>query len=142
MAQEDSKLGAATVLIVDDEEDIVTYLVTLLNDNGFRALGARDTPAALEVIRTRAPDLILLDIMMPGHSGLSLYQKLRHSAATAQVPILFISGCRRLEELGDLAENQIVEFADASNYLEKPISADKLLRRIRELLTQMKEVVL
>ncbi len=139
MSQEKNKPGPATVLIVDDEEDIVIYLVTLLSDHGLRAIGAGDSASALEAIRTVTPDLILLDIMMPGRSGLSLYHALRRSQATARVPILFISGCCKPEELKNLAESQGVEFADVSNYLEKPIPVAKLLRRVQELLHQTDE---
>jgi two-component system phosphate regulon response regulator PhoB len=126
--------GPATVLLVDDEEDIVTYLVTLLQDSGYDAVGVSDADAALAAIDAAAPDLILLDIMMPGESGLSLYQKLRGSAKTADVPVLFISGLRQTEELGDLARGHEREVPDAAFYLEKPIRAEELIRRIREVL--------
>jgi DNA-binding response OmpR family regulator len=129
------------VLIVDDEEDIVTYLVTMLDDNGIGAVGAGNARTALEAIRSRAPELILLDIMLPGRSGLSLYREIRRSPATGKVPILFISGCRKLEELGDLGESESAEFADPSNYFEKPISVDALLSRIQELLPKSAEAV-
>ena len=139
MFQESGENIARTILVVDDEEDIVTYLTTLLNDNGYCALGARNTAAALDAIRTCTPDLILLDILMPGQSGLSLYRTLRRSRETARVPVLFISGLMKLEEWSDLPENAAAEFADQSNFLEKPIPVDKLLQRIRELLSRIQE---
>jgi CheY-like chemotaxis protein len=142
MGQDRNESGAATVLVVDDEEDIVTYLVTLLQDCGYRALGVCDAAAALAALDVAAPDLILLDIMMPGQSGLSLYQKLRCSGKTADVPVLFISGCRQSEELGKLAESGKVEIAEAACYFEKPIRAEELMRRIRELLPLTQKVVL
>jgi DNA-binding response OmpR family regulator len=134
MGRDNKEAGPATVLLVDDEEDIVTYLVTLLQDCGYHAIGVCDADAALEAIDLAAPDLILLDIMMPGESGLSLYQKLRGSAKTAGVPVLFISGLRQTEELGELVEGRNAEVPDAAFYLEKPIRAEELIRRIREVL--------
>ena len=142
MDQDKIRSGATTVLVVDDEEDIVTYLVTLLQDRGFQALGVCDAEAALEAIGVSTPDLILLDIMMPGQSGLSLYQKLRSSDRTADVPVLFISGCRHIEELGKLAEAQKVEISKAACYLEKPIRVEELMRHISELLPRTEEVAL
>jgi DNA-binding response OmpR family regulator len=142
MVQDRNESEAATVLVVDDEEDIVTYLVTLLQDCGYQALGACDAAAALEAIDVVAPNLILLDIMMPGQSGLSLFQKLRGSVKTADVPVLFISGCHQIEELSTLEESGNVKIAEAACYFEKPIRAEELMRRIRELLPQTREVVL
>ena len=142
MGRDSSESATATVLVVDDEEDIVTYLVTLLQDCGYRALGACNATTALEAIREVAPDLILLDIMMPGQSGLSLYQKLRSFGRTVDVPVLFISGCRQTEGLSESVEECNVEIDKAACYFEKPIRPEELMRRIRDLLRRTQEVVL
>jgi two-component system phosphate regulon response regulator PhoB len=127
--------GPLRVLVVDDEEDIVEYLSAVLEDNGFNAIGASDADAALAATDRETPDLILLDIMMPGHSGLSLYKELRRREATAKVPVLIISGYSKEEDFQRTALRQLslehVPLPDG--YLEKPISVHNLLIRLTAL---------
>ena len=125
---------APKVLVVDDEEDIVAYLVAVLQDNGFRALGESDAAAVLETIRKERPDLILLDIMMPGQSGLSLYRAIRKDPDTAEIPVFIISGYSRDKDFAVMAgglEAQVARLPDG--YLEKPISIPMLLQDLHEL---------
>jgi CheY-like chemotaxis protein len=123
--------AVSKVLVVDDEEDIVTYLVAVLEDHGFKAVGESDAANALEVIRKEHPDLILMDIMMPGQSGLSLYRAVRADPATAEIPILIVSGCSREEDFAQvlgMLEKQVSRLPDG--YLEKPISIPRLLQNL------------
>ncbi len=130
----DSEGAVPKVLVVDDEEDIVAYLMTVLEDNGFRAVSASDAAAALEVVQREHPDLILLDIMMPGQSGLSLYREIRSNRATADVPVVIISGYSRVEDLARMVvEMEGGESRLPDGYLEKPISVPKFLQRIHAL---------
>ena len=87
--------GPAKILIVDDERDIVEYLSMALEDAGFKAAGLADTEGALEWIAAERPDLVLLDVMMPGHTGLSLYRAMREGEATKRIPVVIISGYAR-----------------------------------------------
>ena len=125
---------APKVLVIDDEEDIITYLVTLLEDNGFRGVGERDATASMAAALRERPDLILLDIMMPGQSGLSLYRALRRNPATAAIPIFIMSGFSRE---GDLAQTLLPAEANGlpqpDGYLEKPISVPRFLQRLQDL---------
>ena len=123
------------VLVVDDEEDIVTYLVAVLQDNGFKAVGESHAATVLETIHKERPDLILLDIMMPGQSGLSLYRAIRKDPETAEVPVFIISGYSRERDFAVMAgglETQVARLPDG--YLEKPISVPAFLENVRELL--------
>ncbi|HWT79018.1 MAG TPA: response regulator [Candidatus Methylomirabilis sp.] len=125
---------APKVLVVDDEEDIVTYLVAVLEDNGFRAVGESKATAVLDTIHKERPDLILLDIMMPGQSGLSLYRAIRKDSETADVPVFIISGYSQERDFAVMAgglETQVARLPDG--YLEKPISIPALLRNLHEL---------
>lgn len=124
------------VLVVDDEEDIVAYLSTVLEDNGYCAVGARDTKTALRSLGEAVPDMILLDIMMPGHSGLSLYRELRRREATAKVPVLIISGYSREDEFRRTALKALADenLPPPDGYLEKPISVPQLLGRLGAIL--------
>ena len=130
----ESQAATPKVLVVDDEEDIVAYLVAVLEDNGFRAVGESNAGAALEVVRKEQPDLILLDIMMPEQSGLSLYRDIRSNRATSTVPVIIISGYSREEDLVRMvAQLDAGESRLPNGYLEKPISVPKFLQRLRNL---------
>lgn len=80
-----------TVLIVDDDESIAELLADLLEGEGYRAVIAHDGLAALDYARTKRPDLILSDCMMPGLSGTQLAQELRRSPATRAISLVLMS---------------------------------------------------
>ncbi|MFC1679914.1 response regulator [Elusimicrobiota bacterium] len=80
------------VLIVDDEQHIVLYLTTVLEDHGCDVVSATDPLEALALAKTERPDLICLDIMMPKKSGLSLYKEFRMDSTLKGTPIVVISG--------------------------------------------------
>ena len=87
---------------MDDEEDIVLYFQTALEDAGYEALTASNVPEGLELIRREKPDLVCLDILMPRESGMSLYQKLRSDPELGNIPILITSGLSLSKELKDI----------------------------------------
>jgi CheY-like chemotaxis protein len=126
--------GAPKILVVDDEEDIVTYLMAVLEDNGYRAVGEGDAAAALEAVKREQPDLILLDIMMPGQSGLSLYRDIRTNRSSADTPIFIITGYSREEDVARLLGSLTSEpLRLPEGYLEKPISVSKFLESVHAL---------
>lgn len=112
------------VLVVDDNADLRDYMSGLLAPN-YRVMSANDGRAALEVIATQMPDLILSDVMMPRMSGMELVQALRTDAATADVPIILLSA--------RAGQESTVEGLDAGcdDYLIKPFTAQELLARVR-----------
>lgn len=124
------------VLVVDDEKDIVEYLTAVLEDAGYGVLGLNEADGALEATRRGRPDLVLLDIMMPGHTGLSLYQTLRGDPDTAGIPVVIISGFARQEDFRqmDLAAPGGEALPRPEGYLEKPISVPGLLSLLSGLL--------
>lgn len=126
------------ILIVDDERDIVEYLTMVLEDEGFIASGLTQTAGALERIQAQKPDLVLLDVMMPGHTGLSLYRAMREYTDTKDIPVVIISGYARQEEFAslDLSELESGHLARPEGYLEKPIAVATLLATVRRLLGQ------
>ena len=83
-----TKAQPTTVLVVDDEDDIVTLMRDFLEAEGYRVLAAADGPAALDMLRTDQVDCVLLDVMMPGLSGFDVLRTIRE---TSQVPVLFLS---------------------------------------------------
>ena len=81
-----------TVLVVDDEKDVVEFLRDLLTDNGFKVEVAYDGAEALEKVNQAKPDLILLDLQMPGETGTGFYRKLRNKRALKDTPVIIVSG--------------------------------------------------
>ncbi|MEO7859666.1 MAG: response regulator, partial [Nitrospirales bacterium] len=78
---------AATVLVVDDEKDLVELVKYHLEKEGLKCLEARDGETALQVARERTPDLIVLDMMLPGVDGLEVCRKLRKDPKTSSIAI-------------------------------------------------------
>jgi two-component system, OmpR family, phosphate regulon response regulator OmpR len=116
----------AHILVVDDDRRIRELLKSYLTDNGFRVTVAESAAAARQRMRGLAFDLMVLDIMMPGESGLALTQALRGNEAA--VPILMLSA------LSD-TDNKIDGLtAGSDDYLAKPFEPRELLLRIRNLL--------
>ena len=116
------------VLIADDEANIVISLEFLMQREGHRVSIARDGDAALEAIRRERPDLVLLDVMMPGKSGFEVCQAVRADETLAAVKILMLSAKGRDT---DLAKGSALG-ADA--YMTKPFSTRELADKVRELL--------
>lgn len=116
------------ILIADDEPNIVIPLEYLMKREGYEVLLARDGGQALEAIRRERPDLVLLDVMMPGKSGFEVCQTVRADETLAGVRIVLLTAKGRD---ADVAKGLALG-ADA--YVTKPISTRELARRVRELL--------
>ncbi|MEZ5359733.1 MAG: response regulator [Candidatus Zixiibacteriota bacterium] len=118
------------VLIIDDEIDVVAYLRAVLEDHGFECLVARSAESGLEVIIEQRPDLICLDIMMPGESGISLYLKLCGNKSLCDIPVFFISGMVKEEEFDfrNLVPNR--DIPRPRRYIEKPIDVLSFIRMV------------
>jgi PAS domain S-box-containing protein len=119
-----------TILVVDDEPNIRDLLHQELADAGYRVLQASDGVAAVEVARQQAPDLIVLDVMMPGLSGFDVTSVLKSDERTQHIPIVILSIIEDREKGFRLG-------ADA--YLTKPIDAEELLGAIASLLRESAE---
>ena len=116
---------ATTVLIVEDEPTIAETLAYLLSDDGFTVALADTGPDGLHAFQTLAPDLILLDLMLPGMNGLEVCRTIRR---TSNVPIIMVTA--RAAEL----EKVVGLEAGADDYLTKPFSIAELRARIHALL--------
>ena len=116
------------VLIADDEPNIVISLEFLMKREGWQVVVARDGHEALEAIRRERPDLVLLDVMMPGRSGFEVCQALRADETLAATKVLMLTAKGRET---DVAQGLGVG-ADA--YMTKPFSTRDLAARVRELL--------
>jgi two-component system phosphate regulon response regulator PhoB len=116
------------VLVVEDEPAIAELVAVNLRHNGFQPVWAEDGIAAQRELDAVLPDLILLDWMLPGQSGLSLARKWRAAARTRTVPILMLTA------RGDEPDKVAGLDAGADDYITKPFSTQELLARIRAVL--------
>jgi DNA-binding response OmpR family regulator len=116
------------ILIVDDEDSVRVFLSTLLQHSGFATYRAGDALAALELLEEVSPDLIILDVMLPGMDGIELCRLLRARAETAQIPILIHSGRSYAESISHAFQ------AGANAYLAKPCELFELVAKVESLL--------
>lgn len=123
-----SENAAHSVLIVDDEPTARTMLRLILVRAGFEVLEAQNGSEALEVVEGRLPDVMLLDIMMPGIDGFEVCQILRGQDRTADLPIIMLSARADAESV-----NRGLRLG-ATKYLTKPVMPDDLTRHVREVL--------
>jgi two-component system nitrogen regulation response regulator NtrX len=114
------------ILIVDDEQGIRKSLAGLLSDEGYEAAVAVDGEAALASLREQAPDLVLLDIAMPGRDGIDVLEEVRR--AWPRLPVIMMSGHGSIETA--VRATQLGAF----DFIEKPLGAEKLLLTIRHAL--------
>ena len=117
--------GVPTVLVVDDAPDIVRLTRDYLEHAGFAVLTARDGNEALRVARQERPDLIVLDLGLPGRDGLDVTRELRRES---NVPIVMLTA--RADESDKLVGLEL----GADDYLTKPFSAKELVARVRAVL--------
>ena len=116
------------VLVVEDESAIAELIVVNLRHNGFRPIWAMDSAGAQREIDAALPDLILLDWMLPGESGLVLAKRWRAHPRTKAVPIIMLTA------RGDEADRVAGLDAGADDYIAKPFSTKELVARIRAVL--------
>lgn len=109
------------ILIIDDDPVVVKYLKTLFEDNGYATCAATSSMEGLQLVRTEKPDLITLDLEMPGEWGPRFYRKLRQDKELRNIPILVISGID-----GDHA------IKDAVAFISKPFDPDKVLGIVKK----------
>src|SRR5580765_1919260 len=119
---------AANILVVEDEPAIQELIAANLQHAGHHVIRAADAECALGIVKNALPDLLLIDWMLPGMSGVSLARQLRTEERTRQIPIIMLTA--RSEEADKIAGLE----AGADDYLTKPFSPRELLARIKAVL--------
>ncbi|HEX2277827.1 MAG: response regulator [Candidatus Tectomicrobia bacterium] len=123
----------ARVLVIDDEKDIVSLLRYHLEKSGFHCLEGMDGSTALRLVREYHPDLLILDLMLPGMDGLEICRQLRQDVATARLPILMLTA--KAEEVDRVVGLEV----GADDYVVKPFSPRELVARVRAILRRAQE---
>jgi CheY-like chemotaxis protein len=123
--------GQKTILVVDDDPDAVDFFITVLEDNGFATVSARDGNEALERLGESIPDLVTLDITMPEKSGVGVYRKLKESDEYKDIPVIIITGVSDDFKQFISSRRQV---PPPEGYLSKPIEPEQLVGKVEELL--------
>ena len=122
---------AAKILIIDDEQDMRTYLGTLFRKEGYEIESASNGEEGISLAKSFQPDLITLDVMMPKKSGLKAYTELRTSVETKNIPIIVLTGLTKQE---DFFGDNLGELPRPDALVEKPIDRDKFLEMARQVM--------
>jgi two-component system, OmpR family, phosphate regulon response regulator PhoB len=122
------------IMIIDDEPDIQLYLMALLEDHGYEASTLSGGENITQAVRRIKPDLIILDIMMPKRSGLSMYKELRATSEFQDIPIAMISGMTP-DQIENSLKQRMTDNAipPPESFIEKPIDIDKFIKYIKKL---------
>jgi len=129
VAAEAPVLAGYRILVADDEPDFVTFVSTLLQDNGAAVIEASDGNQAFDLARSEKPDLITLDISMPGKSGIEVFELLRKTPETKRIPVCIITGKPEMRKL--IYDRPV---PPPEGYLDKPVDEEEILLNVRKTL--------
>ena len=124
----------AVVLVVDDTPDNLKVISTMLTDAGYRVLSKRDGASALELVDKKPPDIILLDVMMPGMNGFEVCARLKGDERTRRIPVVIMTA---LDSKDDRVKG--IE-AGADDFLTKPVHGPELMARVKTAIKGKREV--
>ena len=123
-----------TVLVVDDETDILELVAFNLERQQYKVLTAGDGISAVKIAREKIPDLIVLDVMLPGLDGFGVYRELRADPRTSGIPVLMLTA------KGEINDRIAGLELGADDYVTKPFSPRELLLRVKALLKRTRKV--
>ena len=124
------------VLIVEDDADTIDILEAMLSEiGGVTTLSANDGNRGLDKARATKPDLIILDVMMPGKTGFQVFSELKHDESLKDTPVVMLTGIKEQTGLGFSAEDMKQYLgSEPQAYIEKPVDAVTLQRTVSRLL--------
>lgn len=119
------------VLVVDDDPDARDFLITVLEDNGYATVSAKDGSEAIAVMEQQKPDLVTLDITMPEKSGVAVYRKLREDEQLQDIPVIIVTGISDDFEKFISSRRQI---PPPDGFIHKPIDPPHLMKMVSDLI--------
>jgi CheY-like chemotaxis protein len=125
---------AKRILVIDDEPDMVTFLCTLLEDNGYETITAVDGEEGMALAKSEKPDLISLDLLMPNKTGIKMYRELRKDDEIKDIPVIMVTGFGKDDvpsmDFKEWIKKRSIRPPEA--YIEKPVNKDVLLEAIKK----------
>lgn len=118
---------AGHVLVIEDEPNIIEAISFILSREGWHVATHSNGEDAADIVRSRAPDVLILDVMLPGRSGYDILRELRGDAATENLPVLMLTA------RGQSKDREMAERAGASRFMTKPFSNAEVLEAVRAL---------
>ncbi len=115
------KIGTARILVIDDEPEITEIVETFLAEAGYQVAVENSPENAVDKARKFKPDIVLLDIMMPGIDGYNICEELKADSEFAQTPIIFLTGKDRSDDMGRSFRS------GGDMFIKKPFSCERLL---------------
>lgn len=119
---------AKEILVVDDEPNMIDIAEAVLVEEGYKVTGAHSGKECLERLRKKKPDLILLDIRMPGMSGWDVLKEIKRDERTRSIPVMMYTVMEKSHDEETLRERGV------DDYIVKPFRLDELIRKVRALL--------
>lgn len=117
--------GSAPILLIEDDPDIVELLSRYLRDQGYEVVSASNSVAGLELLRSAAPKLVILDVMLPGQDGFAICRAIRHDS---EIPVIILTA------RGNVTDRIVGLELGADDYLAKPFEPRELLVRMQTIL--------
>ena len=125
-----AQAAATSILVVDDDPEIVTMLSTRLTKRGYKVTTANDGHRALELAKREKPDIVLLDVMMPGKSGWEVARALKQDPVTQAIKIVMVTA------IGEQVNELTSPLYGADAHVDKPFEFDRLEKIIAGLVSQ------
>ena len=137
------------ILIVDDDPDAITFTSSVVEDNGYKYVSADNGIKGLAMAKEEKPDLVLLDLIMPGKSGMMMFQEMKKDSELRKIPVIIVSGASEVlgVDLRDFMLKQplkgrkkVVETSGEAQltkpnaFIEKPFGPDELIKVIKKVL--------
>ncbi|MBU0756970.1 MAG: response regulator [Nanoarchaeota archaeon] len=122
-------MAKGKILIVDDEPHLVELLTAILEAEGYNVTAATNGPDALDRLKNLKPDLVILDMMMPGMSGREVCEKIRAEPKTKNLNVMFLT-VAKFSETG----KKVLDDMKVQGYLTKPFENDDLLKHVKKII--------
>jgi len=134
---EDISIGKYKILVVDDEPHVVTYLETLLQDNGYETIAASNGRVGMEKVKSERPQLVCLDITMPEESGIQFYRDLKDDPEFKTIPVIIVTAVTGYGGDPDGLKKFLStrkHIPPPEGYFSKPIEKSEFIAKIKQIL--------
>jgi CheY-like chemotaxis protein len=139
------------ILIVDDDPDVLTFIGAVLKDNGYTCVTAPDGVVGIELLYKEKPDLVLLDLLMPKKSGISMFQEMKNDPNLRDIAVVVVTGLNEMtgidfrnfgykqfveDESKSAETGTVMTLARPEGHIEKPIDSEVLINVVKKTLKE------